>query len=85
MTWHDRSVYFDFASDTFGRVIGKGFSIPFGINKNDNVIAWLGDLKGPPGRMSRSVLHWITFRPTTYEVDFFDSQLLSEVHRTDER
>jgi hypothetical protein len=75
---YDPSVYFDFASDTYGRVIGKGFSIPFGINKNDNVIAWLGDLNDlPEDEQKRFALDNI---PSDHDMksDFFDSQLLAK-------
>jgi hypothetical protein len=37
-----------FASQTYGEIIGEDFSIPFGINKNGNVVMWLGDIARLP-------------------------------------
>lgn len=34
-----------FASETYGTVYGEDFHMPFGINANGSVVAWLGDLQ----------------------------------------
>ena len=35
----------EFASETYGTIHGDDFYIPFGINVNGSVVAWLGDLQ----------------------------------------
>ena len=75
---YDKSVHFDFASDTYGRVFGKGFSIPFGINAKGSVIVWLGDLNDlPDEEQTRFSLDNIA-SDHDMKSDFFDAQLLAK-------
>jgi Integrase core domain len=53
---YDSRFYCDFASETYGTVGNDDFRIPFGINRNGTVIAWLGDRASPWSR--RSCASW---------------------------
>ena len=54
---YDSEYYCDFHSDTYGTVGDNDdkFNISFGVNSNDVVVAWLGDLNKLP---SRERQHW---------------------------
>lgn len=65
-----------FASDTYGTVSGAGFGIPFGINKNGSVIAWLGDLEKTLPIRER--FYWLVENKESeaeLASEFFDAQI----------
>jgi len=45
---YDSKYRCEFCSETYGMIYFNGDSIPFGVNKNDKIIMWLGDIKNLP-------------------------------------
>jgi hypothetical protein len=72
---YDSRFYCDFASETYGTVGNDDFSIPFGINRNGTVIAWLGDLMELP---KREQFYWLVENKAPEndaQSEFFDAQI----------
>lgn len=67
-------------SETYG-IFGysKGLSIPFGINKNDKLIIWLGDLdRLNDNTLEYLKIHNINSDHTIINTEFYDAQINSE-------
>jgi hypothetical protein len=62
-------------SATYGAIVAEDFSIPFGINKNGAVVAWLGDI----ARLPKSEQFYLRSenRPSDHSLgsEFYDAQI----------
>jgi hypothetical protein len=72
---YDPRFHCDFSSDTYGQIHGDGFSMPFGINKSGDVLAWLGDVRRLP---EKEQSYWRgENKPSAHDPqsEFFDAQV----------
>jgi hypothetical protein len=66
----------EFVSETYGTIRGPEFDISFGINRNESVIAWLGDLQDQIPIRER--FYWLVEnKPPENDIasEFYDAQI----------
>jgi hypothetical protein len=67
-----------FTSATYGQIVAEEFSIPFGINKNGAVVAWLGDI----ARLPKPEQFYLRSenRPSDHSIgsEFYDAEIECE-------
>ncbi len=66
----------EFVSETYGTIRGPDFDISFGINRNESVIAWLGDLQDQIPLRER--FYWLVEnKPPENDIasEFYDAQI----------
>ena len=65
----------EFMSETYGALIFEDDSIPFGINSQDHVIFWLGDLQRLPDKLKLILKPYNVISDKNIESDFKKGQL----------
>lgn len=75
--FHEPQYECRFASETYGHVTASdgAYSMPFGINRSDRVVVWLGDIQGIPANDQR---YWKLYNIASdhdIESDFYQAQI----------
>lgn len=72
---YDSRFYCEFVSDTYGNIGNDEFQISFGINKNNSVIMWLGDIKKIPEQEQIYLLVENKEPEGEIKSEFYDAQI----------